>query len=71
MIEQQGYIDFSHVPQSKGITPIVQWVLYVGIVGIFIIGGFSAFLADEGNRHMWPSDTTMREPLGSMPSNLQ
>jgi len=65
MIEHQDYIDFSHVPESKGITPVVQWVLYTGIVCIFLVGGFSAFLSGHG--HMWPSNTTLREPLPPLP----
>lgn len=68
MIEKQDYIDFSHVPQSQGITKEVKFVLYVGILAIFTVGGFSAFLS--GYHHMWPSTHTMRMDLGKMPSSL-
>jgi hypothetical protein len=65
MIEHQDYIDFNYVPQSRGISRGTLVVLVSGIITIFAIGGFTAFLSGHG--HMWPSTTTMRMPLGRMP----
>jgi len=65
MIENQEYIDFSHVPESRGLGKSIQFVLYSGILAIFVIGGFAAFLS--GYNHMWPSNHTLRMDLGKMP----
>jgi hypothetical protein len=67
MIEKQDYIDFSQVPQSHGITREIKIVLYAGIIAIFAVGGFSAFLS--GYNHMWPSNHTLRMDLGQMPQS--
>ncbi|HUN30278.1 MAG TPA: hypothetical protein VMV65_10780 [Alphaproteobacteria bacterium] len=65
MIEHQDAIDFSRVIESRGIGTGVRWILGIGIVMIFTIGGFTAFLSGHG--HMWPATHTMRMDLGSMP----
>jgi hypothetical protein len=65
MIEKQDFIDFSEVPQSKGLGRGTMVLLIAGIIAIFLIGGFSAFLSGYG--HMWPSIHTTRMPLGNMP----
>lgn len=61
----EEYFDFSKVPQSKGVPPAIYMFAIIGIVGIFIIGGFSAFMSGSG--HLWPADHTLRMPLGNMP----
>ncbi|HUA09592.1 MAG TPA: hypothetical protein VMA98_09980 [Candidatus Acidoferrales bacterium] len=65
MIEHQDTIDFNHIPQSQGLGTGVKFILAIGILAIFAIGGFSAF--SSGYNHMWPSDHTMRMDLGNMP----
>jgi hypothetical protein len=69
MIEQQDYIDFSTVPQSKGLSSSTLAIVIVGVIMIFIMGGLSAFLSGYG--HLWPSTHTERMPLGNMPSEIQ
>jgi hypothetical protein len=65
MIEHQDYIDFSTVPQSKGLGRGTIVLLIIGVIAIFAIGGGSAFTSGYG--HMWPSMHTERMPLGNMP----
>jgi hypothetical protein len=68
MIEHQQAIDFSVVPQSKGLNTFTKFILVVGVLGIFVIGGFSAFLSGYG--HVWPSTHSLRVDLGKMPSEI-
>lgn len=65
IVEHQNTVDFSHVPQSKGLNTFTKIILVTGVLGIFAIGGFSAFLSGYG--HRWPANTALREPLGNMP----
>lgn len=65
MIQQRERVDFSTVPQSKGLDTGTKVILVVGLLMIFTIGGFSAFLSGYG--HVWPSNHTLRYPLGKMP----
>jgi len=65
MIEHQDVIDFSRVPQSQGLGTGTKWILAIGILMIFAVGGMSIGFAFFG--HMWPSSHTMRMDLGSMP----
>jgi hypothetical protein len=65
MIEHQEAVDFTYVPESKGIGRGTTVILVIGLLMIFTMGGLSAFLSGWG--HMWPSNTTLRDPLGSMP----
>jgi hypothetical protein len=65
VIEQQDHIDFSHVPQSQGLGTGIRIILVIGVLCIFVIGGLSAFTS--GYQHMWPSNHTLRMPLGNMP----
>jgi len=69
IVEHQDTIDFSHVPQSQGLNTFTKINLIIGVLAIFAIGGFSAFLSGYG--HMWPSNTTERVDLGSMPSQYK
>jgi hypothetical protein len=66
MIEHQHTIDFSTVPQSKGMSNTTIAIVVVGVFMIFVMGGLSIGFAGFG--HMWPSTHTMRMDLGSMPS---
>jgi hypothetical protein len=65
MIENQETIDFSVVPQSKGLNTGTKVILVIGVLMIFAIGGASAFLSGYG--HVWPASHTLRYPLGTMP----
>jgi hypothetical protein len=65
MIEHQDTIDFSHVPQSQGLNTGTKVILVVGVLMIFAIGGFSAFLSGYG--HVWPSNHSLRVDLGKGP----
>ncbi|HTX57702.1 MAG TPA: hypothetical protein VMD47_11445 [Candidatus Acidoferrales bacterium] len=65
MIERQETINFTHVPQSKGIGTGTRWILGVGIVIIFCIGG--AVVRLSGYNHVWPAEQSMRMNLGQMP----
>jgi hypothetical protein len=69
MIEHQDYIDFTTVPQSKGLSSGTIVIVIIGVIMIFIMGGLSSFLSGYG--HMWPSTHTERMDLGNMPSQIQ
>jgi hypothetical protein len=69
VIEKQDYIDFSTVPQSKGLGKGTMVVLFTGLIAIFFIGGLSIGFAYYG--HIWPSTHSMRIDLGKMPSHIQ
>ena len=60
------YIDFSKVPESKGIGTPAFIVLAVGLIGIFVMGYLSVIMSGFG--HMWPAPKTMRMDLGNMPT---
>ena len=65
MIEHQDTVDFSKIPQSQGLNTGTKFILVIGVLMIFAIGGFSAFLSGYG--HVWPSTHTLRIDLGKMP----
>jgi hypothetical protein len=64
IVKDEEYIDFNKVPQSKGVPPSMYFFAVLGIVGIFIMGALSAFMASSG--HLWPAEKTLRMPLGDM-----
>ncbi len=66
IVHDSEYVDFSKVPQSRGIGKEAFIALATGVVGIFIMGFLSCFLSGFG--HLWPSQKTLRVDLGSMPS---
>ena len=59
-------LDFSTVPQSKGIGKTALVIVFTGLLGIFIMGFLSVIMSGYG--HMWPAPKTMRMDLGNMPS---
>jgi len=63
IVRDDEYLDFSAVPESRGVPMVVYWVAVIGIVGIFAVGG--ATIAGAGWAHHWPSNTTLRVDLGS------
>ena len=66
IVQEHEYLDFSHVPQSKGISPRTLAIVVAGVIGIFIVGFLTVIMASFG--HRWPAEKTLREPLGSMPA---
>jgi len=61
IIHDSEYLDFSKVPESRGIPKMLYYVVTVGIIGIFAVGAGVVFNAGYG--HHWPSLTTTRAPL--------
>ncbi|MBV8639578.1 MAG: hypothetical protein JO322_15980 [Candidatus Eremiobacteraeota bacterium] len=66
IVPDSEYVDFSKVPQSRGIGKEAFVALAVGLIGIFAMGFLSCFLSGYG--HLWPAQKTLRTDLGSMPS---
>jgi len=60
------HADFGTIPQSKGVPSLVFVAALIGAVVIFMIG--AGVVLSSGYGHEWPSLTTTRTPLGSMPS---
>ncbi len=61
IVRDDEYLDFSKVPQSQGVPPIIVRTVCVCIVIIFAIGG--AVVMNSGYSHHWPSATTLRASL--------
>ena len=61
IVRDDEYLDFSTVPESRGIPPALYRVVMFGILIIFAIGAAVCLLSGYG--HHWPSDTTLRAPL--------
>lgn len=66
IVHDSEYLDFSRVPESKGISKGTLVVLGIGLMVICIMGFLSVIFAGFG--HIWPSEKTMRLDLGSMPT---
>jgi hypothetical protein len=64
IVRDDEYLDFTRVPESRGVPMVVYWVAIIGIVGIFAVGGAS--IAGSGYAHHWPANTTLRIDLGPM-----
>jgi hypothetical protein len=63
IVRDDEYLDFSKVPESRGIPTALYRVAAVGILIIFAIGG--AVISQAGYGHHWPSLTTVRVPLNN------
>ena len=62
MIERDDeYLDFTSVPESKGIPPGLHRVSVLALLMIFAIGAAVCLMSGYG--HHWPSATTERVPL--------
>jgi hypothetical protein len=61
IVREDERLDFSKVPESRGIPPFLYRVVAVGILVIFAIGASVVLMAGYG--HHWPSNTTLRIPL--------
>ncbi|MDE2482909.1 MAG: hypothetical protein KGN02_12060 [bacterium] len=66
IVSDSEYLDFSQVPQSKGLNTFTIGLIIVGLIMIFVVGGLVIGFAGFG--HMWPSTHSMRMDLGSMPT---
>jgi hypothetical protein len=66
IVNESEYLDFSKVPQSRGIGKEAFVVLAIGLLGIFAMGFLSCIFAGFG--HLWPAQKTLRLDLGGMPS---
>jgi hypothetical protein len=61
IVGEDERLDFSKVPESRGVPPFLYRVVAVGILVIFLIGGSVVMMSGYG--HHWPSNTTLRIPL--------
>lgn len=61
IVHEEERLDFSKIPQSKGIPPMLYRLIAIGILGIFIVGFSVIWNAAYG--HHWPANTTERAPL--------
>jgi hypothetical protein len=61
IVRDDEYLDFSKVPESRGIPQSLYRVGAVGLFVIFAIGASVCLLSGYG--HHWPSETTLRVPL--------
>jgi hypothetical protein len=61
IVREDERLDFSKVPESRGIPPFLYRVVAVGILVIFAIGASVVLMSGYG--HHWPSNTTLRVPL--------
>jgi hypothetical protein len=63
IVSDKEYLDFSQVPESRGIPPALYRLGAVGLLIIFAIGASVCLLSGYG--HHWPADTTIRVPLSN------
>ena len=61
IVRDDEYLDFSKVPESRGIPAALYRLSFMGLLVIFAIGASVCFLSGYG--HHWPSNTTLRVPL--------
>ncbi|HEY9084984.1 MAG TPA: hypothetical protein VIN40_03470 [Candidatus Tyrphobacter sp.] len=59
--EHDVHPDFGQVPRSKGVPRSLLVAVAIGIVMIFGVGAGVILTSVHG--HMWPSNSTLREPL--------
>jgi hypothetical protein len=64
IVPDSEYLDFSQVPQTKGIPKSILYSAIVGLAMIFGIGASVVLLA--GNGHHWPAASSMRVDLGTL-----
>jgi hypothetical protein len=63
IVRDDEYLDFSKVPESRGVPTGLYRVGLIGLVMIFAIGGAVVLLSGYG--HHWPANTTLRVPLNN------
>ena len=62
IVPDEEYLDFTSVPQSRGVPRAITYAVMVGIVAIFVIGAACCLLAGYG--HVWPATQSTRMDLG-------
>jgi hypothetical protein len=63
IVRDDEYLDFSKVPESRGVPEGLYKVVVVGLLIIFAVGASVCLLSGYG--HHWPSNTTLRVPLNN------
>ena len=63
IVRDDEYLDFSSVPESKGVPPGLYRIVVMGLLVIFAIGGAVCMMSGYG--HHWPAATTERVRLNS------
>jgi hypothetical protein len=63
IIRDDEYLDFSKVPESRGVPQSLYRIVTVGLLIIFAIGAAVCLMSGYG--HHWPSMTTIRVPLNN------
>jgi hypothetical protein len=61
IVREDEYLDFSKVPESRGVPPAIVRLVGIAIVVIFAIGASVCLMSGYG--HHWPADTTERVDL--------
>ncbi len=61
IVRDDEYMDFSKVPESRGIPPGLYRLAAFALIIIFAIGAAVCLLSGYG--HHWPYQTTLRVPL--------
>ncbi len=65
IVRDDEYLDFSKVPESRGIPLSLYRIAAVCLLVIFGIGASVCLLSGYG--HHWPAGTTLRVPLLNNP----
>lgn len=60
----EEYLDFSRVPESRGVPKVIVYAGTIGLFMIFCIGAAACLFSGYG--HHWPAATTMRVDLGTL-----
>ncbi len=63
IIRDDEYLDFSKVPESRGIPSSLYRIAFLGLIIIFAIGAAVCLMSGYG--HHWPSDKTLRVQLNN------
>ena len=63
IVRDDEYLDFSKVPESRGVPAALYRIVVIGLLVIFAIGGSVVLLSGYG--HHWPSNETLRVPLNN------
>ena len=61
IVRDDEYLDFSQVPESKGVPPGIIRLVALALVVIFAIGAAVCLMSGYG--HHWPAITTERVDL--------
>jgi hypothetical protein len=64
IVPDSEYLDFSQVPESKGIPKSIIYSGIIGLAMIFAIGASVVLLSGDG--HHWPASSSMRVDLGTL-----